>query len=74
MQRAGSVERVAAVETGADGQFRIPLAPGDYELRGENLTGAPVPTAMPVPVTVMGGEFAQITVRFDSGVRGPSGS
>lgn len=71
--RANSTERVATVETGADGRFRIPLPPGGYELHGENLTDAPVPTAMPVPVTVVDGEFAQVTVRFDSGVRGPSG-
>jgi hypothetical protein len=62
--------RVTAVETDAGGRFRIPLPAGDYELHGENLTGAPVPTAMPVPVTVAPGEFSQVTIRFDSGIRG----
>ena len=71
--RANTTEEVAMVETGADGRFSIPLPPGSYELYGENLAGAPVPTAMPVAVTVMAGEFSEVTVRFDSGVRGPSG-
>ena len=69
--RADSAGRVAVVETDTDGRFRVPLPPGRYELRGENLAAAPVPTAMPVSVTVVDGEFARVTVRFDSGVRGP---
>ena len=71
--RVNSTENVAMVETGTDGRFRILLPPGGYELRGENLTGAPVPAAMPVVATVVANEFTQVTVRFDSGVRGPSG-
>jgi hypothetical protein len=74
VRRVGTGERVTAAESGADGRFRIVLAAGRYELLGENLAGAPVPTAMPVPVTVGAGEFVSVTVRFDSGVRGaPAG-
>jgi hypothetical protein len=69
--RPGSAERVSAAETGPDGAFQIGLAPGSYELRGENRTGAPIPTAMPVPVSVRAGEFTSVTVVFDSGVRAP---
>lgn len=65
---------VTAVRTDADGRFRIPLPPGSYQLRGENLTGAALPTALPVPVTVRAGEFTEAIVRFDSGVRGAPGT
>lgn len=69
--RAGSAERAGAVETGSDGAFQMVLPPGSYDVRGENLTGAPYPAAMPVPVSVRANEFAAVTVVFDSGVRGP---
>jgi len=72
--RDGSTNRVTAVESGTDGRFRVELAPGRYVLKGENLAGTPVPTAMPVPVTVAPGRFVAATVRFDSGIRGaPAG-
>ncbi len=67
----GSAQPAAVVQTMADGTFDIGLPPGIYELRGENLSGAPVPSAVPVTVTVRAGEFAQVTVIFDSGVRAP---
>jgi hypothetical protein len=38
-------------------------------LRAENLTGAPVPTALPVVAQVPDGGFAAVTIAFDSGVR-----
>jgi hypothetical protein len=72
---AGSIDRTAAVETGDDGRFWISLTPGEYELRGENVTGQPVPVAMPVTVTVRAGEYGDVTIEFDSGVRGaPAGT
>ncbi|HEV7900015.1 MAG TPA: hypothetical protein VGP31_19455 [Planosporangium sp.] len=55
------------------GYFRVVLAPGGYVLKPENLTGAPVPTARPVPVQVSAGRFTTVSVHFDSGVRGPAG-
>ena len=69
---SGAAQPAAVVQTKADGTFEIGLPPGVYELRGDNLSGAPVPSAMPVAVTVRAGEFVQVTVVFDSGVRGPS--
>jgi hypothetical protein len=72
--RTGSGAPVGAVESGADGRFRLELEPGRYELSGQNLTGAPVPTAMPVQVTVDPGAFVRVVVHFDSGIRGaPTG-
>lgn len=72
--RSGTTQRVAAVETSSDGAFHMVLAPGAYQLQGENLTGAAYPTAMPVPVTVRENEIAHVTVVFDSGIRAPGGN
>jgi hypothetical protein len=54
------------------GRFRVGVVPGSYVLRAENLTGAAVPTAAPVPVHVVAGRFTAVSVHFDSGVRGPA--
>jgi hypothetical protein len=72
--RVGASQPAARVETDTDGTFRLPLPPGAYQLQGENLTGAPLPTAMPVAVSVRDNEFTHVTVIFDSGVRAPSGN
>jgi hypothetical protein len=70
--RAGSTETAGSTESDAEGRFRIAIAPGQYVLRAENLSGAPVPTAMPVAVEVPDGSYVDVTLRFDSGVRGPT--
>ncbi|MFF5074162.1 hypothetical protein ACFY2R_23900 [Micromonospora olivasterospora] len=50
----------------------IDLEPGGYELRGENATGRPVPQATPVNLVIRPGRYAEIEIRFDSGIRGAS--
>ncbi|MFG1950311.1 hypothetical protein [Micromonospora sp. NPDC048830] len=70
--RAGSDHQVAVAEAGEDGRFTLGLAPGGYELRGENTTGRPVPRATPVSVVVQPGRYAEIEIQFDSGIRGAS--
>jgi hypothetical protein len=60
---------VARADSDAQGRFRLTLPPGEYVLRARNLTGAPVPTARPVTVRVAAGEFTEITIHFDSGIR-----
>ena len=67
---AGTQERVAEVRSGADGLFEVEVPPGRYELRGENLTGTPVPVALPISATVSTGRFTEVRIEFDSGVRG----
>jgi hypothetical protein len=67
--RIPSEDLLTAVDTAEDGRFRIALGPGAYELRGENVNGGPVPSAMPLPVNVAVGVFTEVTVQFDSGVR-----
>jgi hypothetical protein len=67
--RMPSQDLVTALDTTEDGRFRVALAPGTYELRGENVNGGPIPRAMPLPVNVAVGVFTEVTVQFDSGVR-----
>ncbi len=67
--RAGSARTVATATSDSRGYFRIPLPPGEYVLRPDNLTGAVVPIAQPLTVTVVAGRFTTITISFDSGIR-----
>ena len=63
---------IARTDTSDTGKFVVPLAAGDYVLQGQNLTGAPLPSATPVPATVRDGALTSVTINFDSGVRGPA--
>jgi len=60
---------VAKATSDSSGYFRIPLPPGQYVVRPENLTGAVVPIAQPLTVTVVAGRFTFVTISFDSGIR-----
>ncbi|MEO8220523.1 MAG: carboxypeptidase-like regulatory domain-containing protein [Specibacter sp.] len=51
------------------GEFRVELPSGTYELHAVNLTGAPLPSAVPEHVVVETGTFTEIRMEFDSGVR-----
>ncbi|HEX6471118.1 MAG TPA: hypothetical protein VF069_18610 [Streptosporangiaceae bacterium] len=66
---AGTTAVAATAESDEQGRFEIPLRPGTYTIRPRNLTGAPVPTARPVTVTVRPGTWTTITIPFDSGIR-----
>jgi hypothetical protein len=65
----GGNTAVAHATSTPDGRFRVGLAPGTYVITCQNTTGAAVPTAMPVQVRVRPGQWTQVTVDFDSGVR-----
>lgn len=67
--RLPAQELVAVIDTAEDGRFLVELAPGSYELRGEDVNGVGVPSAMPLPVNVTVGAVSEVTVQFDSGVR-----
>jgi hypothetical protein len=60
---------VARATSGADGLYRIPLAPGRYRLIPRNPDGVPLPSAQPVEFTVVEGAFTLLDVAFDSGIR-----
>jgi hypothetical protein len=59
---------VAAVDTGADGRFRIALTPGVYTIKA---TARPTGVTRPATttVTVVAGRFASLTLDLDSGIR-----
>jgi hypothetical protein len=60
---------VATATSDTNGNFRIPLPPGDYVLRPTNIAGGLHPAASPMDVAVQAGRYTTITVPFDSGIR-----
>jgi hypothetical protein len=60
-------ELIFQFQTNPDGTFRIPLPSGNYILHPEN-TGR-YPTAADQEFTVVAGEFTQIAITYDSGIR-----
>jgi hypothetical protein len=62
-------KEVARTTTGADGTFHLPLAPGDYQLVPQPVTGL-MGTAGPVDFTVRdGAPPAPLVVAYDTGIR-----
>jgi len=59
-------ERIVQIQTEEDGQFRIPLPPGEYILHPES---EKFPFADEQTVIVEDGMFTQVTVNYDSGIR-----
>ena len=62
-------KQVKQFTTDADGKFQIPLAPGDYILHPETPENQPMPFAQEQPFSVVAGQFTQIEVVYDSGIR-----
>jgi hypothetical protein len=62
-------QSIAHVGTDAYGRFEVLLPPGNYQLAAVNITGAPVPTALPITMTVHPHEINTVTIQFDSGIR-----
>ncbi len=61
--------QIARIETDAEGKFRLNLPPGDYIIHPEIPADRPIPTAADVQVTVLPGQFTQVKIEFDSGIR-----
>lgn len=64
-----SGKRVARFTTNEDGKFRINLAAGDYILHPETLQGQVLPVAADQDFSVEAGQFTQLVVSYDSGIR-----
>ena len=64
---SSSGAQVARVRSGADGRFRVGLAPGSYRVVGEG--GSPLPRGSEEEVTVTKGVWVPLTLFFDSGIR-----
>jgi hypothetical protein len=54
-------------QTGADGHYRITLAPGDYILHPES--PQMMPHAPDIPFAVVAHQFTRVDVVYDSGIR-----
>lgn len=62
-------KRVVQFQTDEQGNFNIPLAPGEYILHPETPEDAPLPFAEEQHFTVKPGEYTRLTVQYDSGIR-----
>lgn len=61
---------VARLQTGEDGRFRVKLPPGDYRVVPlQEKPGRFLPRAGEELVKVLPGQFAHVTIEFDSGMR-----
>ena len=60
---------VVTARSGADGRFRIALAPGNYTLEPVPPNAGGLPSGKPLDVTVRPHTYEQVTVSFDSGIR-----
>ena len=58
---------IQSFQTNADGTFHVALPPGDYLLHSE-LSG-PLPRASDQAVAVVAGQYAQVQITYDSGLR-----
>jgi hypothetical protein len=64
---ASGKKKIAQFETDTQGRFRVALKPGNYRLHSESPDV--VPYAPEQTFTVSRGEYTQITVSYDSGIR-----
>jgi hypothetical protein len=64
-----SGNKVNRFTTEADGTFRVNLAPGDYILHPESPGDMGLPYGTEQAFTVVPGQFAQLLVMYDSGIR-----
>ena len=62
-----SGRQVAHFTTGADGRFRVALAPGTYTVVGDR--NGILPRPIPTTATVREGQYTHVDVRYDSGIR-----
>ncbi len=62
-------QEVTRFRSAADGTFKVDLAPGTYTLVGISTGPAGLPRPIPVTVTVVDGQYAQVNLTFDSGIR-----
>ncbi len=58
---------VARTTAGPDGRFQVSLPPGEYVVLPQ--PGNPFPQAQPLDVTVVPGQFADVQINYDTGIR-----
>jgi len=67
--RDGNGAEVTRFRSGADGRFKVDLAPGTYTLVGLTVGSSFLPRPIPTSVTVTQGTYASVNVEYDSGIR-----
>lgn len=60
---------VIRFETDEEGRFRVAIPPGDYILRPEPPQRKPLPYAAEQEFSVQAGQYTQLTINYDSGIR-----
>jgi hypothetical protein len=60
-------QTVTQFQSDLNGRFRLPLEPGKYTLRPES--AGPLPYAAEQAVTVSEGQFTEVLITYDSGIR-----
>ena len=66
---SSGAREIARFQTDTEGRFRLPLAPGNYILHPETPENIPMPIAPEQNFIVTDGQFTQIIVTYDSGIR-----
>jgi hypothetical protein len=62
-------EIVTTVSSGDDGRFQVALPPGDYVILPRPAPSFALSAGAPQQVTVRDGEWTEITVDYDTGIR-----
>jgi hypothetical protein len=60
--------KVASVTSANDGRFSVDVPPGEYVVAPKTGTDS-YPIANPVSVTVVAGQYAEIQINYDTGIR-----
>jgi hypothetical protein len=62
-------KKVTTISSGADGTFRVALAPGAYTLHPQSPATGSLPFAHDETVYVADGAYTSVSIQFDSGIR-----
>jgi len=67
--RDAAGHEVARTHSGADGLFKVDVAPGTYTVVGLNIGSSMLPRPITTTATVTLGSYVTIKVEYDSGIR-----
>ena len=67
--RDAAGHEVARANSGADGHFKVDVAPGTYTVVGLSINSSMLPRPIPTTVTVTAGSYVSVNVEYDSGIR-----
>jgi hypothetical protein len=67
--RDAAGHEVARTHSGADGHFKVDVAPGTYTVVGLSIGSSMLPRPIPTTATVTSGSYTNVNVEYDSGIR-----